>query len=118
MDKIKPDLVDELLKGYEKPEDVIGENGLLKRLTKALLERALSTELTIMWATKSTIRPATTVGTRATALPVRRSKASLGRSWWTRRETATAASSRRFWVSTRRAATASTTRSCRCTRAG
>jgi putative transposase len=46
MDEIKPDLVDELLKGYEKPEDIIGENGLLKRLTKALLERALSAELT------------------------------------------------------------------------
>jgi len=43
---IKPDLVDELLKGYEKPEDIIGENGLLKRLTKALLERALHAELT------------------------------------------------------------------------
>ena len=46
MDEIKPELVDELLKGYEKPEDVIGENGLLKRLTKALLERALNAELT------------------------------------------------------------------------
>ena len=46
MDEIKPDLVDQLLKGYEKPEDIIGENGLLKRLTKALLERALHAELT------------------------------------------------------------------------
>lgn len=39
-------LVDELLKGYQKPEDIIGENGLLKQLTKALLERAMSAELT------------------------------------------------------------------------
>jgi putative transposase len=46
MDEIKPDLVDELLKGYQKPEDIVGENGLLKRLTKALLERALNAELT------------------------------------------------------------------------
>ncbi|MGH7939140.1 MAG: IS256 family transposase [Chthoniobacterales bacterium] len=46
MDEIKPGLVDELLKGYEKPEDIIGENGLLKRLTRALLERALNAELT------------------------------------------------------------------------
>lgn len=46
MDDIKPELVDELLKGYRKPEDIIGENGLLKRLTKALLERALNAELT------------------------------------------------------------------------
>jgi len=46
MDDIKPELVDELLKGYQKPEDIIGENGLLKRLTKALLERTMSAELT------------------------------------------------------------------------
>ena len=46
MDSIKPELVDELLKGYQKPEDIIGEGGLLKRLTKALLERAMNAELT------------------------------------------------------------------------
>ena len=44
--EIKKELIDELLKGYHKPEDVIGENGLLKQLTKALLERAMSAELT------------------------------------------------------------------------
>jgi putative transposase len=44
--ELKPDLIDELLKGYQKPEDIIGENGLLKQLTKALLERALNAELT------------------------------------------------------------------------
>ena len=46
MEKVKPELIDELLKGYEKPEDIIGENGLLKSLTKALLERAMNAELT------------------------------------------------------------------------
>jgi putative transposase len=44
--ELKPELVDELLKGYQKPEDLIGESGLLKQLTKALIERALSSELT------------------------------------------------------------------------
>jgi len=39
-------LIDELLKEYQKPEDLIGENGLLKQLTKQLLERAMSAELT------------------------------------------------------------------------
>jgi putative transposase len=39
-------LIDQLLAGYKKPEDIIGENGLLKQLTKAVLERALSAELT------------------------------------------------------------------------
>jgi putative transposase len=39
------DLIDSLLSGYKKPEDLIGENGLLKQLTKALVERALDAEL-------------------------------------------------------------------------
>jgi len=39
-------LIDELMKEYQKPEDLIGENGLLKQLTKRLLERAMSAELT------------------------------------------------------------------------
>jgi putative transposase len=43
---INAKLVDELLVDYKKPEDIIGENGLLKQLTKALLERALNAELT------------------------------------------------------------------------
>lgn len=43
---IDKELVDRLLAGYEKPEDIIGENGLLRQLTKALVERALSAELT------------------------------------------------------------------------
>lgn len=46
MSEINPDLINELLKNYKSPEDVIGENGLLKELTKALLERALDSELT------------------------------------------------------------------------
>ncbi|NLG17866.1 MAG: IS256 family transposase [Fibrobacter sp.] len=43
---IRTDLIDELLKNYKKPEDIIGENGLLKELTKAIIERALGAELT------------------------------------------------------------------------
>jgi len=39
------DLIDSLLSGYKKPEDLIGENGLLKQLTKALVERALQAEM-------------------------------------------------------------------------
>jgi hypothetical protein len=35
-----------LLADYKKPEDIIGENHLLKQLTKAILERALEAELT------------------------------------------------------------------------
>jgi len=43
---IDPELIDKLLKDYQKPEQIIGEGGLLKQLTKALLERALEAELT------------------------------------------------------------------------
>src|ERR1700756_5347638 len=39
-------LIDQLLTDYKKPEDIIGENGLLKQLTKAILERALAAEMT------------------------------------------------------------------------
>jgi transposase-like protein len=39
-------LIDQLLTNYKKPEDIIGENGLLKELTKAILERALAAEMT------------------------------------------------------------------------
>ena len=35
------DLIDSLLFYYKRLEDLIGENGLLKQLTKALVERAL-----------------------------------------------------------------------------
>jgi len=40
------ELIDKLLVGYKGPEDLTGENGLLKQLTKALVERALAAELT------------------------------------------------------------------------
>jgi putative transposase len=39
------ELIDSLLSGYKKPEDLIGEHGLLKQLTKALVERALEAEM-------------------------------------------------------------------------
>jgi putative transposase len=45
--ELKTEVVDELLKGYRKPADIIGENGLLKQLTKAILERAMNAELAV-----------------------------------------------------------------------
>jgi putative transposase len=44
---IDKDVLDKLLASYQKPEDIIGENGLLKQLTKALVERAMEAELTM-----------------------------------------------------------------------
>ena len=42
---IRDELLDELLKGYEKPEDLLGEEGIIQELTKRLLERALEGEM-------------------------------------------------------------------------
>jgi transposase-like protein len=39
-------LLDELLKGHSSPEDILGENGLLKQLTQRMVERALEAEMT------------------------------------------------------------------------
>jgi putative transposase len=44
--EINRKVLDELIKDDKKPEDLIGETGLLKQLTKALIERALDAELT------------------------------------------------------------------------
>ena len=50
MSKKKHDVPEELLAGllanYQKPEDLIGEDGLLKHLTKRVVERALEAEMT------------------------------------------------------------------------
>jgi putative transposase len=41
----RPELIDELLKDYQCPDDLMGEGGIFKQLTKALVERCLSAEL-------------------------------------------------------------------------
>jgi putative transposase len=43
---IKDEVLEELLKDYKNPEDLIGKDGLLKELTKRLLEKAMESELT------------------------------------------------------------------------
>jgi len=43
---IQNKLLDELMRDYKNPEDLIGETGLLKQLTKGLLERAMQAEMT------------------------------------------------------------------------
>jgi len=43
---ITDQLIDELLQDYKDPEDLLGEGGILKELTKRLVERALEAEMT------------------------------------------------------------------------
>lgn len=44
--EIREELLDELVKEYQSPEEILGGNGLLKQLTKAILERCLQGEIT------------------------------------------------------------------------
>lgn len=46
MKPLPTELIDALLADYKKPEDLIGQHGILKQLTKALVERALQAEMT------------------------------------------------------------------------
>lgn len=43
---ISKEIIDELLKGYKGPDDITGPDGLLKQLTKAVIERAMQAEMT------------------------------------------------------------------------
>lgn len=45
MSEIRKELLDEILKEYKNPEDFLGPDGILKKLTAALVERALGAEL-------------------------------------------------------------------------
>ncbi len=42
---IRRELLDELLKAYPNPQDILAEDGVFKQLTKAVIERCLETEL-------------------------------------------------------------------------
>ncbi|ECG8572667.1 hypothetical protein FNI38_10790 [Salmonella enterica subsp. diarizonae] len=44
---ISNELIDELLKDCHSPEDLLGESGLLKQLTRKLAERALEAEMSM-----------------------------------------------------------------------
>lgn len=39
--KIPDELIDALLSNYEKPEDLLGKNGILEQLTKRVVESIL-----------------------------------------------------------------------------
>jgi len=44
---ITDEVLNELLRDYQKPEDLLGQHGLLKQLQKRLLEKAMGAELTV-----------------------------------------------------------------------
>ena len=74
---ITDELLDQLLANYQNPEDLIGADGILKQLTKKLVERTLDAELTHPpWVTVSISRSATRLVTPATASAARSSRMS------------------------------------------
>jgi putative transposase len=94
--EIKNEVIDELLKGYQKPEDIIGENGLLKQLTKALLERAMSAEMSCHLGYDKHDPVGHNSGNSRNGASAKRSRGSLERWWSKRRGIGTPPSSRRF----------------------
>jgi transposase-like protein len=112
---IPKEILDELLKDYQKPEDLLGQNGLLQQLSKALIERVLDTEMTHhLGYEKHSPEPAIP----ATASRARLSKESKARSRLKSRGTVTESSIRSSSRSDRLDSTASTTKSSRSTRVG
>ena len=115
---IDPKLIDKLLAEHgHRPQDIAGENGLLKQLTKALLERAMNAELKDHLGYESTILPAITAK-RRNGKTKKTLKGTSARSIWRRRAIVTARLSRRSSKNTRPGSRVLTTRSCRCMRAG
>src|ERR1700747_3039471 len=43
---IDPAIIEELMKGYERPEDLTGPGGIMEQLSKRLYERVLGAEMT------------------------------------------------------------------------
>ena len=44
--EIDPAIIEELMKGYQRPEDLTGPGGIMEQLTKRLYERVLGAEMT------------------------------------------------------------------------
>lgn len=84
--EIKKEILDELIKDYKNPEDLLGENGLLKQLTKALLERAMQAELTHELGFAKDDRQAIKETTAGMALPRKPSNPNTARLNWRFRE--------------------------------
>ena len=94
-DGYRPQTHRQLLADYKKPEDIIGENGLLKQLTKALLERAMQAEMTEHLGYEKHDPAGHHSGNSRNGETTKTLKGDFGEWRWRPRATATAASSRR-----------------------
>ena len=117
--EIRTELIDELLKDYQKPEDIIGENGLLRRFVKAVLERAMNAELTHHLGYEKHDPAGNNSGNSRNGASSKTVKGDFGELAIEvpRDRISTFELNRRSCPSIRRGSRASTTRSYRCTRA-
>lgn len=113
--RMKPDpelvrLADSLLANYQKPEDPIGENGLLKQLTKMLWSGRSRPRCPNTWATARARPSPTPPATRVTSTAPRRCRANSVRCRLIFHMTVRVDSNRSWWSAIRRAGRALTTR--------
>ena len=71
-DRLADEVIDELLAGARTEEEIVGPGGVLAQLTKRLVERAMSAELTEHLGYEPHQEPPGGTGNRATARPRRR----------------------------------------------
>src|SRR2546423_3401908 len=77
-DRLSDEVIDELLAGARAEEEVVGPGGVLAQLTKRLVERAMSAELTGQRARSRTRSRSAGAATPATAGRRRRLRPSTG----------------------------------------
>lgn len=92
--EIRKEILDELIKDYKNPEGLIGENGILKQLTKALLVRAMEAELTHELGYEKNARSSGSTSNRRNGHSSKRVRSKHGEIIWRFHETASPSSSR------------------------
>ena len=112
---VPEELLSGLLADYKKPEDLIGENGLLKQLTKLLVEKALDAELSEHLGHGKNEPVANEAGNTRNGKSRKTLKGEFGECPSRCHGIGTAPSNLNSSPSTRRAGLVSTTRFCRCT---
>src|SRR4051812_16373336 len=90
-------VLNELLKDYQKPEDLLGKDGLLKQLQKRLLERAMDAELTVHLGYDKHDAAGDNSGNSRNGTTPKPSRESSGNWRWIRRGIATGPLSPRSW---------------------
>ena len=90
---IKDELLEQLLEGRRKPEDLLGDDGIFQELKKALVEKALGAELTHHLGYERGQKPSRAASNTRNATARSGSKAEAVRSRFASPGTGTAASS-------------------------